>query len=66
MLSLVFSKDEQVQKTVVETYREIYFHEGALAQAKVNALWALVHDSSLTELKCLEELLAKLVKQNCL
>lgn len=61
MLTLVFSKDIQVVQQVMDTYHQIYFSEVS-AQEKVKNLFSLMKDVTLTDLICLEEMLARLLK----
>ena len=62
MLTLVFSKDAAVAQQVIETYHSIYF-DTVSAQEKVKNLFMLMKDSTLTDLTCIEEMLATLVKK---
>lgn len=64
MLTLVFSKDAQVASAVIETYQGIYFGPETTTAEKVKNLFELMRDCTLTELTCLEELFARLIKMD--
>jgi len=64
MLTLVYSKDEPIQNTVIETYQEIYFDRGLPPLQKVKNLFSLMRNATLTDITCIEELLKKLVEKD--
>lgn len=64
MLTLVFSKDNQVSQQVIEIYHSIYFGTEQSANDKVNNLFGLMKDCSLTDLTCLEEMFGRLISEN--
>jgi len=61
MLTLVFSKDESIQNTVVETYEQIYFSRSLEPLQKAKNLLELMRDATLTDVTCIEELLKKFI-----
>jgi hypothetical protein len=61
MLTLVFSKDDSIQNTVVETYEQIYFSRHLPALQKAKNLLELMRDATLTDITCIEELLKKFI-----
>jgi len=64
MLTLVFSKDESISNTVVETYEQIYFSRNLVPLQKAKNLLELMRDATLTDITCIEELLKKFIQKD--
>ncbi|XP_051865844.1 condensin complex subunit 1, partial [Pristis pectinata] len=64
MLPLVWSKEAGVKEAVVNAYRRLYLNPGGKSpkpQTLVQQLTALVFDSTVERIKCLEELVSEFV-----
>ena len=64
MLTLVFSKDKQIVDNVLETYKDLYFGDNIRVADKVKNLLNFMKDATLTDVTCIEELLAKLIEHD--
>jgi len=62
ILTLVFRDDPKVQEAVVDFYQTLFFGDPISKQDKVKNLHKLMKDATLTDVTCIEELLAKLIK----
>jgi hypothetical protein len=62
ILTLVFRDDPKVQEAVVDFYQTLFFGDPITKQDKVKNLHKLMKDATLTDVTCIEELLAKLIK----
>lgn len=61
MLTLVYSKDENIVNVVVETYEQLYFDKSLPSHQKAKNLFYLMREATLTDITCIEELLKKLI-----
>jgi len=64
MLTLVYSKDQQVVNAVIDCYHALYFDQSVATQDKVKHLFALMRNATLTDITCIEEMLGMLIKAN--
>ena len=64
MLTLIYSKDDQVVNAVVETYEQLYFDRGLTSIVKAKNLFELMKDATLTDATCIEELLKKFLQKD--
>ena len=64
MLTLVYSKDQQVVNAVMETYESLYFNSNVNTPDKVKNLFSMMKNASLTDITCIEELLGKLIAKD--
>ncbi|XP_078064647.1 condensin complex subunit 1-like, partial [Mustelus asterias] len=65
MLPLVWSKEAGVKEAVTEAYRRLYLNrESSKPQTMVQNLTALIFDSNMDTIKCLEQLVSAFVHQN--
>lgn len=62
MLTLVFSKEEAIIKTVVETYQSIYFDNYSFEDQAANMI-QLMKDATLTDITCIEEFVKKFIQE---
>ena len=61
---LIYSKDDAVQRAVVECYQTLYFNSETKVADKQKNLLKLMKDATLTDITCIEELLSKLIKND--
>ncbi|GCB77969.1 hypothetical protein scyTo_0021154, partial [Scyliorhinus torazame] len=65
MLPLVWSKEAGVKEAVTDAYRRLYLNEeSSKPQALVQNLTALIFDSNVDSIKCLEQLVSEFVQKN--
>lgn len=62
ILTLVFREDPKVQESVLTFFQTLFFGETISKADKVKNLHKLMKDATLTDLTCIEELLARLIK----
>ena len=61
MLTLLFSKDDNVKNTVVDVYEELFFNRSFAPVQKSKNLLELMKNATLTDITCIEELLKLLI-----
>ena len=61
MLTLVYSKDQQVVTQVVDCYFSLYFRQDVSCEEKCKHLFAMMKNATLTDITCIEELLGILI-----
>ena len=64
MLTLLFSKDDNVRNTVVDVYEQLFFDRSLQPLQKSKNLLDLMKDATLTDITCIEELLKQLIKKD--
>ena len=63
MLTLLFSKDDNVRNTVVDVYEQLFFDRSLQPIQKSKNLLELMKNATLTDITCIEELLKQLIKK---
>lgn len=66
MLSLIFSKEENVVNETQNTYEQLYFDKNLSPKKKTENLLNLMKGATLTDLTCLEELVKKFMTKGIL
>lgn len=61
ILTLVFREDPKVQDAVIDFYQSLFFGDSIPKAEKVQNLFRLMKDATLTDVTCIEELLSKLI-----
>ena len=64
MLTLIFSKDDNIRNAVVDVYEQLYFERNLSSIQKTKNLLDLMKDATLTDIVCIEELLKQFIKKD--
>lgn len=63
MMTLVFSKEDAIIRTLIEAYTKIYFCSDSSQEKAVNLI-KLMDGATLTEITCIEEMVKILMETN--